>query len=45
MWLRVVSSLALVERGEMEYTCDIGYIVERADINFCAVGNVVIQFF
>ena len=29
----------------MEYLCDIGYIDERADINFCAVGNVVIQYF
>ena len=29
----------------MEYMCDIGYIDERADINFCAVGNVVIQHF
>ena len=29
----------------MEYMCDIGYIVERADINFCALGNVVIQYF
>ena len=45
MRLRFVPSLALVERGEMEYMCDIGYIVERADINFCALGNVVIQYF
>ena len=29
----------------MEYMCDIGYIVERADINFCPLGNVVIQYF
>ena len=29
----------------MEYMCDIGYIDEQADINFCAVGNVVIQYF
>ena len=29
----------------MEYMCDIGYTDERADINFCAVGNVVIQNF
>ena len=29
----------------MEYICDIGYIDERADINFCAVGKVVIQYF
>ena len=29
----------------MEYTSDIGYIEERADINFCALGNVVIWYF
>ena len=29
----------------MECMCDIGYIVERADINFRALGNVVIQYF
>ena len=28
--------------GRMEYMCDIGYIGERADITFCAEGNVVI---